>query len=184
MSVVATNAGRRSRSGGRHWNTVVPAGRPGVSTSQRILVYLLRSSLVASQLALLVAAGVGLLMAGPLGAVNAVVGGAAVIVFFATGQGVQLIAAEQTGSNGLLLTLTSYLVRVVLLGLGLWLVGHTPALLEALRPGALAVGLVLTMLAWLGGMVLAHARVRKPVYDSGYGDQGVVAAQPQRGEQA
>lgn len=168
---------------------MVPPGRPGASTSQRILTYLLRSSLIASQLALVLAAALGLLIAGPLGALNAAVGSAVVIVFFASGQGIQLIAGELGGSNGLLLTLTSYLVRVGLLGLGLWLVGHSDSLSAVLRPDALVLGLVLTLVAWLAGMFVGHARVRKPVYDSvdldsADLDQGLAGDAVPRGERA
>ncbi|MGJ6979380.1 hypothetical protein ACSDQ9_02445 [Aestuariimicrobium soli] len=136
------------------------------SVSARLLSSMMRSSLLFAQAALLVALGVGWFTAGAVGLGNAAAGGALVLLFFAAGQGVQLLAGELDPRQGLGLTLMSYLVRAALLGGALLAVQRSQRLAEAFRPVPFCWGVGLVLVAWLAGMFWAHAHLRIPVYDS------------------
>jgi hypothetical protein len=98
----------------------------------------------------------------PLGAQAAVLGAAAVLVFFALGQSLQVIFAEASPPLVMLFTMVSYVLRVVGLGvLGWWSVTWQPDL-----PGlVLGSAMIITVIGWLGAEIWVFTRLRIPAYD-------------------
>ncbi|CAI9410410.1 hypothetical protein [Aestuariimicrobium sp. T2.26MG-19.2B] len=137
-----------------------------VSVSARLLSSMMRGSLLFAHAALLIALGVGWLTSGAAGLANAASGGAMVVLFFAAGQGVQVLAGELDPRAGLGLTLLSYLVRAALLAAALLAVQNSQQVADAFRPVPFCWGVGLVLAGWLSGMFWAHARLRIPVYDT------------------
>lgn len=112
------------------------------------------------------AAGLALAV-GRSGAVWAVlIGFGLVVAFFTVGQLVELSAVELASVPGLVMTLGSYVVRVLLLGVALNLVLASGR--ETLSPTWLFVGVVSSVLGWVIGIVVVAARQRVAVFDHDY----------------
>ncbi|MFV0427983.1 MAG: hypothetical protein ACK5KO_00925 [Arachnia sp.] len=112
--------------------------------------------------------GLALGLAGATAVASAAIGLAAVVVFFSIGQAIEIVACELDPVQGMALALASYGVRVVGLGLILFLVLGDPDIAARLSEGWLVAGLVGGVLGWLGGIVFVAARQRVPVYDVEY----------------
>ncbi|MEL4506195.1 hypothetical protein AAEX63_05570 [Luteococcus sp. H138] len=124
-------------------------------------------ALVASGIALLLSGLAGWFLAGSAGLLSGLLGAVAVVAFLGGGTPVQLAAMGQGSQQAVGLVLISYVSRVAMLGL----------VLLALGPGrshwspdsnCLAVGVVLTTIAWIAGLIVTHARSRIPIYDTDY----------------
>ncbi|RRD50559.1 hypothetical protein [Arachnia propionica] len=106
------------------------------------------------------------LTAGSEALMGALLGFAAVVIFFSVGQAIEVVACELDPVQGLGLVLASYALRVTGIGAGLWyLLGH-PAIGPAIDPGWLAAAVIATVLAWTTGVVVTAARQRVPIYDA------------------
>ena len=106
---------------------------------------------------------------GDAGAVlSAVLGFAAVIIFFAIGQWLEVIACELDPVQGLGLAMVSYVVRVIGIGAGLWLILSHPSVAPQVSGGWLLLSVTTTVFSWLAGVILVASRQRVPVYDQEY----------------
>jgi hypothetical protein len=105
------------------------------------------------------------LAAGPSGLATGAGAVGVVLVFFALGQSLQLAVAEASPRVALFVALSSYLLRVVLLGSLLSAALNTPVPI-GLHPGALLGATLAATLGWITGEVIAFTRLRIPVFDS------------------
>lgn len=128
---------------------------------------MLRGGFAWANVALLAAAlGCGILQ-GTVGAVNAAVAGAVVLLFAATGQAVQMVATDMADSNGMLLVVASYLGRVVAMGALLWVaMAHSGSIEPVLDRMSVMAGSLATLVGWIGGVIWTHAHQQVSVYDS------------------
>ncbi len=102
------------------------------------------------------------------GLASASAGVVLVLAYFWTGQVVERSAMRLANSQGMVLIMSGYLVRVVLLGFLLsWaLSSATPAsLVSQLWVGA---GAFAAVIGWLSGLIVVHSRMRIPIYDQPY----------------
>lgn len=103
------------------------------------------------------------------GALPAVlVSGAVVLAWCSAGQLVDALALRLASAGGLLLTLMSFVVRALALGLLLVWFGTVPQVQAALPAQWLAVGALAVAVGWPAGLLTLHSRQRHPVYDAEY----------------
>lgn len=112
--------------------------------------------------------GLALAIDGPSAALTAALGFAAVLVFYAVGQALEVVAAELEPFQGMALVLVSYAVRVIGIAAGLWAILGLDAVAPHVRDGWLLASVAGTVLAWVAGVVLVASRQRVPVYDTPY----------------
>lgn len=147
------------------------SARPGqasgtpLSNGAQAIIAMLKGSLLLAHAALVACLGAALVIAGGAGLANAAVGGALVIFFFAAGQGVQLLASELDPRTGMGVTLTSYAVRVVLLGLLLAAAMRSERVAELFHPTIFFASVVVVLVGWLTGMFVAYSRLRIPLVE-------------------
>lgn len=115
----------------------------------------------------LVIAG-GFLFGGFDGGITAVLGFAAVVIFYSVGQALEVIASELEPLQGLGLVLVSYAVRTIGIAAGLWTLLELPQVAPHIRDGWLLLSVVATVIAWVSGVVLVASRQRVPIYDHEY----------------
>lgn len=112
-------------------------------------------------------------LAGGGGAVlTAVLGFAAVVIFYSVGQAIEVVASELADFQGMALVLVSYAVRVVGIAAGLWFILGHPAVAPLVSDGWLLLSVAGTVLAWVTGVVLVASRQRVPIYDTEYHPPG------------
>lgn len=149
----------------------VPPTRKRVEPSQgaALCLGMLRGALLGAHLlAGLAIAGAAILQGG-VAAANAAVAAALVVAFFASGQAVQMVAGELANGTAMVLVLTSYLVRVGLLGLALvFAMAHQAELERYFVRGAFMAGAIAALLGWLAGIFLVNARQHVFVYDQDF----------------
>jgi hypothetical protein len=124
--------------------------------------------LVAGHVVGLTILGLALALGGPSAAVTAALGFAAVVIFYAIGQALEVVASELEVYQGLGLVMVSYAVRVVGIAAGLWFALSHPAVAPHVRDGWLVLSVAGTVIAWVTGVVLVASRQHVPVYDSEY----------------
>lgn len=130
---------------------------------------MLRRGMAGANLALLTAVGIAALLDQGRGMANAAVAGALVLVFFASGQGVQMIAGERADGTGLVLLLGSFLVRAAGLGVLLWIVmSHTSRVEPLLSRPCFLLGAGLCTVGWLGAVLVTGMSQRVYAYDRDY----------------
>jgi len=128
----------------------------------------MKAGWLGAQTCLLLTAMACLAAAGVRGAAEAALAGAVALIFFATGQAVQIISIAMSSTFGLGLTLASYVVRVVGLGLVyLWMQGR-PGLLDSAGRWSLLAGFLTTTAGWLAGVLVRARRQRVSVFDAEY----------------
>ena len=103
---------------------------------------------------------------GHLGVANALVAGAVVLLFFGSGQGVQLLAGQAGGPLGLGIVVMSYAARVGLLALLLLAAMRHAAVERYLDGPGLIAGTLATTLGWVVGLIWAERHSRVPLYVS------------------
>jgi len=113
-------------------------------------------------------AAIGLIFGGVSGSVSALAAAMLVLVFFLTGQIVEGLTLRMADWNGLTITVACFVLRVGLFGAALWAAASTPAITQAWSNVWFAAGALACLIGWQAGLVMAHARVRVPVYDRGY----------------
>ncbi|MFC6359867.1 hypothetical protein [Luteococcus peritonei] len=142
-------------------------GSQQASQGVELCLGMLRTAVVGAHLGLLLAVGGAFLLTGPTAAANAALAAALVIVFFASGQGVQMVAGEMADGLAMGLVMVSFLARVAILGLLLALaMRHQDSLEAVFHRGAFMAGAVLALVGWLAGILVANARQRVYVYDA------------------
>ncbi|EPH02679.1 hypothetical protein HMPREF1531_01990 [Propionibacterium sp. oral taxon 192 str. F0372] len=108
------------------------------------------------------------IVAGTETAVSVLVGGAAVLAFFASGVLVQRLCMAMGDARGLLLNVAGYLLRLcVLWAVGTALATH-PIIGQNASPTLLGVGALVGVSGWVAGMLFGHSREKIPVYDPQY----------------
>lgn len=112
--------------------------------------------------------GLAAALGGADAAMTAALGFASVVIFFAIGQWIEVIACELEPTQGMGLALASYVVRVIGLGAGLWFILENPAVAPHVTRGWLLLSVVGTVVAWISGVVWVASRQRVPVYDKEY----------------
>lgn len=129
---------------------------------------LARSALLVGAVASALCAAAGLIFDGVSGSVSALAAAMLVLVFFLTGQVVEGLTLRMADWNGLTITVACFVLRVALFGAALWVITTTPAIGQAWANAWFAAGALASLIGWQAGLVMAHARVRVPVYDRGY----------------
>lgn len=112
--------------------------------------------------------GLALALGGTDAVISAAIGFACVLVFFAVGQAIELVACEMEPVQGMAVALGAYAVRVIGIGAGLGVIVNHPAMAPHVRPGWLMAAVTATVVAWIGGVVLVASRQRVPIYDADY----------------
>jgi len=93
---------------------------------------------------------------------------ALVLAYFFSGQLVERIAMQLANSQGMVLIMSGYLVRVLLLGLILRWALSSPAVASLVSPVWVCAGALAAVVGWLGGLIVRHSRARIAVYDRPY----------------
>ena len=132
--------------------------------NQRELGMLVRAA-VTCNVAIAVTAVIILVMGNAGAAGQALVAGAVTLLFFATGQGVQLIAADVGGHLGLGIAVMSFVVRAGLLGLALLLATGLPGVEGQLSAPGIVGGTLGAVAGWVAGLIWAELRGRNRIYD-------------------
>lgn len=101
---------------------------------------------------------------GAAGALSAAVAGLVTLAFFALGQAAQAAVADAEPAFVLMVALTSYLTRVVGLGILLWLALSDPVRL-GLQPTPVVVTTIAVVVGWLAAELWVFSRLRIPVFD-------------------
>lgn len=112
--------------------------------------------------------GLALAIGGSDALLTSLLGFAAVVIFYAIGQALEVIASELEPMQGMALVLVSYAVRVVGIAAGLWYLLGLSSVAPRIRDGWLLLCVVATVLGWVTGVVLVASRQRVPVYDTEY----------------
>lgn len=102
------------------------------------------------------------------GLISVVAAAGLVLAYFISGVLVERIALQRRDGTGMAIMMASYGVRVAVVGAILWWGMSNPVVAERLNPTWVAAGALLTVLAWLAGLVIGHSRARIPVYDRPY----------------
>lgn len=137
---------------------------------------MLRAGLMTAGAALAVVATLAALLDGPE-ALSTVVGtGALVVGFFVAGQLVEINALWMADARGLLIALGSFVVRVTVLGVLLWLVIVKPVWVEQISTTWFVISGCVAVAGWLAGILISNVRSRIPAYD----DEGVSAREATR----
>lgn len=135
---------------------------------------MLKRSLVFAHAFWLIAVSICFWIDGPVGIANAAVGGAAVVFFYAAGQGIQMLAGELDPQAGMGLTVASFVTRAALMGL-LWIgLSSSESAQEIFRPVSFFLSLMLVLVGWLTGMFVAWSQMRVPVYDADWDPRPLV----------
>lgn len=114
---------------------------------------------------LVLSAVVGILLSGGVGLLSGLIGAALSVAYYAIGQGVQMQYADASPQTLRTVSVASYVVRVSLLGALLWASIVWPSVINALDTRALFAGIVLGVIGWLIGLVLAFRKLRVPTFD-------------------
>ena len=114
---------------------------------------------------LALAAITGVVIGGTIGLLSALIGAALAVAYYAIGQGVQMQYADAPPRTLRAASVASYVVRVSLLGGLLWASIVWPTITSALDARGLFAGIVLGVLGWLSGLLVAFRRLRVPTFD-------------------
>lgn len=134
------------------------------SANRREIGMLVRAG-VGCNLAIAAATLVLLVVGDTTDAGSALVAGAVTLLFFASGQAVQLIAADVGGPLGLGVAVMSFVVRAGLLALALVLASDVPGLQSRLSALGIVGGTLAGVAGWVGGLIWAELRGRNRIYD-------------------
>lgn len=135
------------------------------SSSRGQATRLFVGGLIGWHFGLVLAAIIGALIGAVSGFVSGLLGAGLALFFYAVGQVVQIVFAEAPVRMLRTASITSYVVRVTLLGVLLYATIASPELLSGLDVRGLFVGIVLGVLGWLTGLVITHHNLRIPIYD-------------------
>ena len=122
-------------------------------------------AVVSAHIVGIVVMGLSLGIDGLDGLLTSALGFAAVIVFYALGQWLEVIACELASMQGLGLVLASYAVRVIGIAAGLWGILASETVAPHVVDGWLLASVVGTVVAGVTGVVVVASRPRVPIYD-------------------
>jgi hypothetical protein len=108
---------------------------------------------------------VGILLSGGIGLVSALIGAALAALYYAIGQAVQIQYADASPRTIRTASLASYVVRVSLLGSLLYASLVWPSFMAAIDVRALFAGILLGVVGWLTGVIIAFRKLRVPTFD-------------------
>ena len=91
-----------------------------------------------------------------------------VVAYFTSGQLLERIAMQLANSQGMILLMSGYLVRVGLIGLALWWAISSQLVATRFSSLWVGAGALSAVAGWLAGLIIAHSRTRIPVYDRPY----------------
>jgi hypothetical protein len=114
---------------------------------------------------LVLSAVAGIILSGGVGLLSGLIGAALAVAYYAIGQGVQMQYADASPQTLRAASIASYVVRVSLLGGLLWASIVWPTITSALDARGLFAGIVLGVLGWLAGLVVAFRKLRIPTFD-------------------
>ena len=114
---------------------------------------------------LVLSAVVGAVLHGVAGLLSGVIGAALAVAYYAIGQCVQMQYADASPQTLRTVSVDSYVVRVSILGALLWASIVWPGVMALLDTRALFAGIVLGVLGWLTGLVIAFRTLRVPTFD-------------------
>ncbi|HEY0903840.1 MAG TPA: hypothetical protein VGE14_08130 [Marmoricola sp.] len=118
----------------------------------------LRAAALASVLVTGLLALAGAWTVGDAATYGALVGGAAVLVFFGFGAGFVGLAAQWAPQSALLVALLTYTLQVVLVGFLFVALRESGVLGDELSAGWLAAATIAGTFAWMGGQIVATLR--------------------------
>ncbi|MDR1768088.1 MAG: hypothetical protein LBR32_06650 [Propionibacteriaceae bacterium] len=137
-----------------------------VSANMARSLRLLRGGLFGAAAAGAVCAAVSAVAFGAAGCLTALAAAGVVIAFFIVGQGVVALCADADPRAVLLVSLSSYLARVVVLGYLLYFALSDRSRFGFLQPAVLLVCVVVVVVAWLACELWTYTRLRIPAFDS------------------
>ncbi len=114
---------------------------------------------------LALAAVLGLLLSGGTGLLSGLIGAALAVLYYAIGQAVQIQYADAPPRTIRAASVASYVVRVSLLAGLLYASFVWPAAMAAVDARGLFAGIVLGVVGWLTGLVIAFRKLRVPTFD-------------------
>lgn len=126
---------------------------------------LFTGGLIGWQGGLVVSAVTGVVIDGVVGLLSALIGAGLALAYYAIGQGVQMQYADASPQTLRTASVTSYVLRVSILGALLWASIVWPFVMQALDAPALFAGILLGVLGWLVGLVVAFRKLRVPTFD-------------------
>ncbi len=139
--------------------------RPGPghhpTRTPRVLAAAAAGLVGAVALAVLVASLVG----GRPAALGVGLGGAVALAFFLFGSGTVMVATRIAPQASLLVALMTFTLQVVLVAAVFAALGSSGVVGSTVSAPGLAVGVLVAAGAWIVGQLVAHARIRVPVYD-------------------
>lgn len=141
---------------------------PRVSAAARRAKEMMIGGLLLGHACGVVVMGLAAVLGGADAFLTAALGFAAVVVFFAVGQWLEVVACELEPVQGMGLALASYAVRVAGITVGMWAITTAPALAPHISSGWLVASVTLTVIGWIGGVVWVASRQQVPVYDEEY----------------
>lgn len=141
-----------------------PHSRPPVRANAKRAWRLLAGGAAGGSVALTVAVVGFTIGGGAVAALSAAVAGGVTLAFFAFGQAAQAAVTDAEPALVLMVALTSYLTRVVGLGVLLWLALSDPVRL-GLQPTPVVVTTIAVVVGWLGAELWVFSRLRIPVFD-------------------
>lgn len=139
-----------------------------VSGAARRARQMMMGGLALGHLAGIICFVLALVIDGADGALTVVLGFAAVVIFFAIGQAIEVVACEMEPIQGMALVLVSYGARVIGVAAGLWFILNLPAVAPRILDGWLLLAVTATVFSWIAGVVLVASRQRVPIYDTEY----------------
>ncbi|HMR48275.1 MAG TPA: hypothetical protein PKE40_14625 [Arachnia sp.] len=142
--------------------------RARVTAATRRARQMMLGGVAGGHLAGLTVIGLSLALGGTDALLTALLGFAAVVIFYAIGQALEVVASELEPMQGMALVLISYAVRVIGIAAGLWFLLRLPSVAPRIVDGWLLLSVVATVLGWVTGVVLVASRQRVPVYDEEY----------------
>lgn len=129
---------------------------------------MMMGGLVAGHVVGITIIGLALALGGAGAALTAALGFAAVVIFYAIGQMLEVVASELEPTQGLGLVLVSYAVRVIGIAAGLWFILGHPSVAPHVSDGWLVLSVAGTVIAWVSGVVFVASRQHVPVFDTEY----------------
>lgn len=135
--------------------------RQSPTRTPRVLAGAAAGLVAAVAFATLVAA----LTAGRPAALGVALGGSVALAFFLFGSGTVMVATRIAPQASLLVALMTFTLQVVLVAAVFATLGSSGAVGSTISAPALAIGVLVAAGAWIVGQLVAHARIRVPVYD-------------------
>lgn len=113
----------------------------------------------------------GLVLEGKAGGLGALTTAILVLTFFVLGHVIELLTLNRADGFGLAGQLVSFVVRIVLFAVVLWLIAQSALADGTLSRLWMGLGAVVALVSWQTGMVLGHSRAKIPTIMKATGDE-------------